>query len=363
MKPFKPEKDFDKYGVLFRKYKNYFWHFHNEQNPDRIEKKQQQVWNKIEASLNMQEKKPRISAFAMAASISLIVGAVLVILFILPKNNEMEMIAAHWSLDEQKNTQLILSDTETVLLGEDESVVDYSSSETIAINDKSSEKKNIYSYNSLIVPYGKRSKVILSDGTTVWVNSGSKLIYPTTFADNSREIYMEGEAYFEVNEDKERPFIVQTKNMDIKVLGTGFNITAYANEAKASAVLVHGSIEMKTNKNSLFLQKKEILKPNERALYDHSNQTLQIKEVDTEYYVSWTKGYLKFNNSKLQTIINKMEKYYDVDVSIQDPALLNKTFTGKLDLKQDIEEVLEIICATTSLQYIKDERRYVLDKK
>lgn len=366
MDPNKPERDFEQNNASNRKLKRYLKEsLDNELNAEEVAKKQKSVWQKIDATLDQQEKKKKIDfvLLGLAASISLLIGFSVWLFLLFPKESEMETLAGQWSIDEQKETQLILSEEETVFMEDEESVIEYNRGGSIAVNTRISDNKKVDAFNSLIVPYGKRSKLILEDGTKVWINSGSKLIYPAKFGEKMREIFIEGEAYFEVSEDKNRPFIVQTKDMDIKVLGTEFNITAYANTEKASAVLVHGSIELNVNKNSLFNQKKLKLKPNERALYNVSGNSLIVKEVDPEYYVSWKDGYMKFNNSKLQTIIERMEKHYDVAISLKDSDLLNKTFTGKLDLKQDIEEVINIICATTSLTYTKTERRYLLEKK
>jgi len=364
MDPNKPERDFEESEASFRKFKSYFEKsFNNELSSEEVEKKQRSIWQKIDSTLGQQDRKRRYVPFAIAATIAALFGVAALLYFTYPTASDMEILAGHWSIEEQKNTQLILSDEETIIMEEEESVIDYTDGGAIVVNTNMNEHKKVSAYNSLIVPYGKRSKLMLEDGTTVWVNSGSKLIYPVTFTDKNREVYLEGEAYFEVSEDKSKPFIVQTKIMDIKVLGTGFNITAYGNEDKASAVLVHGSIELNVNKHALFSSKKKVILPQERAIYDAKGNTLNVKDVDTEFYVSWKDGYMKFNNSKLKTIIDRMEKYYDVHISIRDADLLGKTFTGKLDLKQDIDEVINIICATTSLTYTKSERRYVLDKK
>jgi len=364
MDPNKSERDFEPNETFTKRLKKYFRElFKDDLSSEEVEEKQKSVWQKIDASLDQQEKKRNFIPFAIAASITAITGVTAYLFLSLPMASEMETLASNWSIEEQKSTQLILSEEETIFMEDEESVIDYTGAGAIAVNAKVSDRKDVSDYNSLIVPYGKRSKVLLEDGTVVWVNSGSKLIYPVTFTDNKREVYLEGEAYFEVNEDKSKPFIVQTKIMDIKVLGTGFNITAYGNDDKASAVLVHGSIELHVNKYSLFGSKKQVISPKERAVYNAQSNTINVREVDTEYYVSWKDGYIKFNNSQLHNIIAKLEKYYAVEISISDKDLLNKTFTGKLDLKQDIDEVISIISATTTLTYTKEERRFVLYKE
>lgn len=364
MDPKKPTQDFEPNEAFLEKFKKYFLKLFNNKLPSgTVESKKKLVWQRIDATIDKQENKTSYISIGLAASISLLIGFSVWLILVYPTESEMEVMAGHWSIGDLQDTQLIISEDQTYFVKGEESVIDYTGDTSIAVNDFTTENNGGHAFNSLIVPYGKRSKLLLEDGSIVWINSGSKLIYPTKFGKNTREIFLEGEAYFEVSADEERPFIVQTKDMNIKVLGTEFNISAYRNEKYLAAVLVHGSIEMNLNKQSLFNKKRITLKPNERALYSPSDNTLQLNEVDTEFYVSWKDGYMKFNNSKLQNIIKQLEKQYAIQISLNDADLLNKTFTGKLDLKQDIDEVINIICATTSLTYTKTERRFLLDKK
>lgn len=357
-------KDLNQKEIYFGKYRKYLKRlFKNPLSQKEVEKRQYKVWESIENTIEKKRKTSKLIYLGIAASISLLLGLFFWVLNPLPSQNSMETLANQFSINEQRDTQLILSEDETIYLEEDESQIMYNSKGEISINSKEKTKRDVFALNSLIVPYGKRSKITLEEGTVVWVNSGSKLIYPVTFSESHREVYLEGEAYFEVSDDTTRPFIVQTKDMDVRVLGTGFNVAAYGSDNYISTVLVHGSIELNLNKNSLFNKKTQVIQPNERAVFNLTNNSLTVKEVNTEYYVSWKEGYMMFNNSKLQTIIKKMEKYYDVNISIKDSAILNTTFTGKIDLKRDIEEVINIICATTSLNYIKKDRNFMLDKR
>ncbi|KEO74084.1 FecR family protein [Anditalea andensis] len=345
----------------FGRYKDYFLDlFKHPLTEKQVQTSHDKTWQRIEKTLNKSNKHRKLIPLSIAASVCILIASSIWIFYPSYSGDSLEALAEQFSIDGLQQTQLIFSDEEPIFIDEDESQIRYYSNGEMSINNKSNEKAN--AINSLIVPYGKRSNIVLEDGSRVWINSGSKLIYPAVFSDNKREVFLDGEAYFEIHEDASKPFIVKTKAMDVSVLGTGFNVSAYGNDDKISTVLVHGSIAFSTSKKAFF-NKSQLLKPGERAILNTVDHTVNIKKVDIEYYVSWKEGYMKFNNNKLQHIIGKLEKYYDIKISIKDQAILAQTFTGKLDLKQDIEEVINIICSTSALTYSKYERRFILDRK
>lgn len=218
-------------------------------------------------------------------------------------------------------------------------------------------------YHTLVVPYGKRTGITLEDSTRIWLNSGSKLVYPAVFETGRREVYLEGEAYFDVRHDEERPFFVQTKDMEIRVLGTEFNVSAYADDDNSNVVLVDGSIELTANRNSPLGKVKTRLTSHEMAVYDPAHEELEVSNTAVEEYVSWRAGYMLFENTRLSEILKKLQRYYRVRIELEDPHLENATFTGPLDLKKKIEEVMDIICLTTSLVYEKQGEKIVLREK
>ena len=148
--------------------------------------------------------------------------------------------------------QLVLSDKLIPISGQ-ESQIEYDAKGTVAVNSEkiadvslnsANSSKRLPEFNQLIVPNGKRSTLILEDGTKLWVNAGSRIVYPVTFADKKREIYVNGEVFLEVTPDKKRPFIVKTKEMDVQVLGTSFNVMAYETDESSSVVLVTGAVQV-----------------------------------------------------------------------------------------------------------------------
>ena len=156
--------------------------------------------------------------------------------------------------------QLVLSDKLIPISGQ-ESQIEYDAKGTVAVNSEkiadvslnsANTSKRLSEFNQLIVPNGKRSTLILEDGTKLWVNAGSRIVYPVTFADKKREIYVNGEVFLEVTPDKKRPFIVKTKEIDVQVLGTSFNVMAYETDESSSVVLVTGAVQVDTKDDEDF---------------------------------------------------------------------------------------------------------------
>jgi ferric-dicitrate binding protein FerR (iron transport regulator) len=197
--------------------------------------------------------------------------------------------------------------------------------------------------NAVIVPYGKRTRVTLSDQSVVWLNSGSRLVFPAKFGKQKREVYLEGEAIFEVAHDSAHPFHVLTESLNVKVLGTVFNISAYRDDSLTSTVLVMGSVELSYPGKGLFRNSGCRMAPGMLVSYDPGTGNIQSSEVDTRLYTSWRDGYLIFHKQPLINILKKISRYYNVEIRLEDPVLGNETFSGSLDLKTTAPDLLEVV--------------------
>lgn len=208
----------------------------------------------------------------------------------------------------------------------------------------------------VIIPYGKRSEITLADGTKIWLNAGSTLSYPVHFAKNKREVYLSGEAFFEVTSDDSKPFYVITNDLRIRVTGTCFNVTSYENDAVTQAVLVEGKIE--AAKNRLFSRSVE-LSPGERILYHKEEKIWQKDKVDVTLYSSWVKGYLIIDNEPVEEIFKKLERYYNKKI-VAAELIDHPLFTGKLNLANDLEKVLRNIAFSGSFKVEKKDEVYFI---
>ena len=268
----------------------------------------------------------------------------------------------------ENNTRIILQNGEEVQIDKTQSQIRYDAKgENILIDSeqkvvqKTGDTKEVF--NTVIVPYGKRTQITLAEGTKVWLNSGSKLVYPAVFVGNKREVYIEGEAVFDVVHQKEKPFVVSTIDFDIKVLGTVFNVCAYADDQYSSAVLEQGKIELICGGSSiLFCEKLEIL-PGTMAVFDRKQKTIEQKQVNTQNYLSWREGYLIFNSEKLENILRKLGRYYNIEMVVNDNNLKNETFSGYLEMKNTPEEVLMVINETTSFSFTTEQGKMIINPK
>jgi transmembrane sensor len=208
------------------------------------------------------------------------------------------------------------------------------------------KKADVY-YNKLTVPRGGQYQLTLPDGTNVWLNAASSIDYPTVFKGKERRVRITGEVYFEVapyiligkNGENERiPFIVDINNqVKIKVLGTHFNLSSYPEEKITEVTLIEGSVEV----NSLVSNETTAIRPGQQASIDAGGR-IMIKEVDTEEVVAWKNGLFYFNNANLQTVMQQLARWYDVQIKYEG-NVPNRIFTGKIHRDINLSEALEIL--------------------
>ncbi len=212
-------------------------------------------------------------------------------------------------------------------------------------------------FNQLIIPFGKQSTLFLADGTKVILNSGSHVIYPVAFKGAKREIYLEGEAYLKVSHNAEMPFYVNTNKMNVRVLGTEFDVSAYAEENASYVVLVRGSVEAQAN------DEKVLLKENERLTFKKSANRTEKAVVDVREYISWKDGWMYCNNESIGDITRKLSRYYNLEFVFQNKKAEMLTMTGKLDLRSDYRNVLDVICFSAPVKYTEEERKIIFNLK
>jgi ferric-dicitrate binding protein FerR (iron transport regulator) len=209
-------------------------------------------------------------------------------------------------------------------------------------------------YNEIEVPVGQRVFVTLNDGTTVWLNSRSKIRIPQTFDNNSRRVYLDGEAYFEVGKDKDKPFIVETSRYNVKVLGTKFNVINYSEMALFETTLIEGSIEVA----NVAKGETVILSPNEQVVL--AGNQLSKRQVNNSDRTSWKNGVLVFELQPFSEIIKKLELYYNVRFIIQNTKALDVVYNGKFNATDSAEKIIDIIHQTNKFKYrVSSDRKII----
>jgi ferric-dicitrate binding protein FerR (iron transport regulator) len=207
-------------------------------------------------------------------------------------------------------------------------------------------------FNTLYVPAGQRVNFTMEDGTTVWLNAQSKLTYPVEFKGKERNVKIEGEAYFKVAKEKERPFIVSSKDFKIKVLGTTFNVYSYPGERNSRVSLIAGSV-MVYNKDII------TLKPQEEVTIEGDKMT--VGNITDPNYFLWTKGIYSFDNENLENIVKKLELYYDIRINIEDAAMRQWRYTVKFRQRDGINEILHLMQRIHKFKIKKDEEKNCIE--
>lgn len=199
-------------------------------------------------------------------------------------------------------------------------------------------------YNEVIVDKGgKANTVLLSDGSIIVLNSSTKLRYPTNFDVSERVVQLDGEAYFEVAADKEKPFIVKLKKQQIRVLGTKFNIEAYSQESYTVTTLMSGSVSVQRLNDNGEPVDELLLQPDQKVIIDDVSGVVSLKNIDSSLSKSWIQGECKFKDETLWMITRRLGNHYGVAIHIEDSTLRNIRYTGTFQFAQGLREVLDVI--------------------
>lgn len=194
-----------------------------------------------------------------------------------------------------------------------------------------------------ISPNGIKSKIVLSDGTIVDLNSGSSLSYPAVFKGKQRIVILKGEAYFDVAKDKKHPFIVKTGSMKIKVLGTHFNVKAYTDDDKIITSLLKGSVSIEKSISASEHTDSIVLLPNQQAILYKATQTIDVQKANADLFVLWKEGQYYFDNENLIEIARKLERGFNVNIKITSAKLKKEVFSGVFDKDENIMKILSIM--------------------
>jgi transmembrane sensor len=253
--------------------------------------------------------------------------------------------------------RLIRPGGDNILLSETNSRIEHRQDGQVVVNNNVIESsttlpKGTPEMNQLVIPYGKTSEILLPDGTHVFLNAGSRLIYPDFFADKNREVFLVGEAYFEVVHNEKQPFVVQTTDVRVRVLGTQFNVSAYPSENIIETVLSSGKVRLEQNNTGMFSETTELV-PGQLAAFNKTKRTTRLKEVDIENYTLWKEGLLKFESTDLSRVVKKLERYYNIRFKYNDPFLGGIKISGKLDLSDSREFVLENVADAATVEISK----------
>lgn len=306
------------------------------------------LYQKIQLSIsNHRKKKYRIVNYLSVAAVALllIVGTFLINKESMPTTATNEQIIGETHPSEDV---LLLVGGDVITLNQNSEVeqVDGQMTYTDSTDTKKIIKTDDVQMNKLIVPNGKRSSLILADGSKVWINSGTELEFPSKFNNDTRDIYVNGEIYIDVHQSTKQPFIVHTATFDVEVFGTSFNVSAYDDDDETSVVLVEGSVKLNSQGNSVKMR------PNEMARFRAGSFSKQ--EIDVSLYTSWIKGVFIFDGTPIAEVLKKVGRYYNISFS-EIQSIPDNKITGKLYLSENIDDVLSSISTLTSTTYKRED--------
>lgn len=315
------------------------------------------LYQKIHQSISNHRKTRRRIVYylstAAAVALLLIVGTLFFNKESMPSDITTEQIIGKTLPGE--DVQLLIGG-DVITLNPDSEIeqADGQMSYTDSTNTKKTIKTEDVQMNKLIVPNGKRSSLILADGSKIWINSGTEVEFPSKFDKKTREIYVNGEIYIDVTESKKQPFIIHTSTFDVEVFGTSFNVSAYDDDEETSVVLVEGSVQLNTTDSSMKML------PNEMVKMSAGNISKQ--EIDVSLYTSWIKGVFIFDGTPISEVLKKVGRYYNISFS-GTAEIPDKKITGKLYLSENIDDVLSSISLLTSTTYKREDNSIKLINK
>lgn len=218
-------------------------------------------------------------------------------------------------------------------------------------SEKTSRNQINTVYNTVETPLGMRSSLTLPDGTKVWLNAGSKISYPVMFSDDSRKVSLSGEAYFEVKKAKKWPFMVHAKNMNIIVAGTTFNCNAYPENDQIQTVLVEGKVSISNSNATVNVS----MNPGELATFSNSNNHVTKTKTDLRKYVAWKSGKLMFRDDNMSKVVEKLERWYNVEFEIADKEIADYVYTATF-IDESLDQVLKMLSLSAPIRFTISER-------
>ena len=354
-----------KEGWEHREYYERMRRMYQQENVQEVETGEiQEAWvvfeKRVQGQRRIERRQRWVWVMSAVASVAIVICCCWFVYY--RANREQKLnVAVQKIVPGQYNAVLEMADGATYQLGEqqyflqertgnqikvDSTVLSY-----LPVNNKSGLSQDIV-YNKLSVPKGGEYRIELEDGTKVWINSASRLRYPVVFSGDTREVYLEGEAYFEVRRDSSRPFIVHAGDQRVTVLGTSFGMTCYANEVNDYTTLVSGKVKVELQQGKQAF----VLKPGTQVEYNKESGMVRERRVDVAEFVAWKEGKYVFKQKRLEDILSTLSRWYDFEVFYQNSEMKEVLFSGELRRFDDFNYLLQLIERTSDVKFIIDKK-------
>lgn len=332
----------------------------------RLEQMCDEVWLRV-LPLVKRSRRKIISWWVYAACVVLVVGlGGLLFWFLQPDVIEAPVVLSNVLQTEAGNTKAVLLTsiggkivlTDSVLSHSVEipgvGLIQDSLGVRFVEEEESIAQEDTMGWNTIIVPERGEYFVTLTDGTRVWMNSASKLEFPVRFAENCREVHLEGEAYFEVTPDTQKPFLVNMGEKQVRVLGTSFNVMAYPEDNKTEVALLQGKVSFDV------AGKVFVLNPGEIATAERVKGEVMIRKGDVATIIAWKSGVFNFEDMDLVELTVKLSRWYGVDFVFEDMAAKELRFSGAVTKYRSLDYVLDMIAQTTNVEFIENQEKIII---
>lgn len=308
----------------------------------------QAAWKKLKRAKSSSLRRKRYVWWAAAACAVVVAGMAWMFNYSdAPRKGIKELAARYHPATQGEDILLVLSDERQIeVKDKKETMVSYSGHALHVDHQPVADTPDAMAVNQLIIPYGKRGTVVLEEGTKVWLNAHSRLVYPVRFEKGRREVYVEGEAYLEVSRDEKRPFIVRTDRLHVQVLGTHFAISDYPGEAQSQVVLVSGAVRVGMEAAR---DRSVVLSPREKYALSAEGEASIAPVPDTDVYTSWTRGIYQFEHTSLTSLAKLLERFYGCRIRL-DTSIGALTCSGKLRLNEHCRQVLDGFAETLPIR-------------
>lgn len=322
------------------------------------------AWKRVKR-LHVQNKEKKLfySYFKYVACFVLLTGSTYMTLKYIPFKNTSSQLQVH-CLDSVRKVQLLLANGEQLLFEGNQQISTDELDRRMSSDSTNKplgmqcegQKEDTLQYNKLYVPKGTDFYLKLSDGSVVNINSESILRFPVKFSSENRDVYLEGEAFFDVARDESVPFRVHTGDKTITVLGTKFNVSAYRDDQEWTTTLVQGKISVTAQ------DFQQILLPSQQLCINKETGETIVKEVETELYTSWVEGKFYFKGARFEDIVKKMERWYDVVVFYQNEEIKDMKFRGVVDKHVPLKQTLLYLEKTTDIKFEINDKVIIVSK-
>lgn len=319
-------------------------------------------WKGVQTKIHFKRKQFRLKAWSFRVAVVLILGLLLGSLY--QQSNNKPILEESRQLSQLQNQVQIqpgsakavlhLHNGKTIdlededekphsIVEKDGTLINYQKGQLSYATAKDSEPQVLY--NRIKVPRGGKYQLTLSDGTLVWLNSDSEIKYPVQFRENERKVQVAGEVYFDVAHNKKKPFVVDVKELEIEVLGTEFNVEAYRENSSVVTTLVKGSVRLRKDKQSL------VMKANQQAEIAKNKNVFTVKNVEARKVALWKDGVFYFREASLETIMKKLERWYNVKVLFHNQSDKTQRFSLEIEKSENIEKILHVLTKTKKVNF------------